>query len=113
MPNNHESQDDGQRYVSYRDDADHFSVRFFSGPLDGAEIITDVFPDNRMFVHHVNGRDYLYSYERVGINRFDATLHSFASPQRPLDDSDAWSDFVLVLITAAIVSVTTALLFMW
>ena len=67
---------EGQRYVAYRATADEFEIYFFGGPLDGARIRTDIYPDCEMFVHRVRSRSYPYRYARVSRFRFDATLQA-------------------------------------
>ena len=79
------SHDEPQPYISYRAEADQFRIRFTGGQLDGAEIVTDVFPDNELFVHRVSGRDYQYRYCRTGRLDFTASLHGFEGPQRPVE----------------------------
>ena len=63
-----------QRYVAYRASSDEFEIRFFEGPLDGAQIRTDVFPDSETFVHRVRDRVYVYYYHRVSSLQFHAVL---------------------------------------
>lgn len=74
-----------QPYVAYRAASDEYEVRFFGGPLDGARIRTDVFPDCSTFVHRVHNRVYTYRYHRVGNLRFDASLVTKEpdAPERP------------------------------
>ena len=91
---NNESKDRPQ-FVSYRADADSFRIRFVSGPLDGAEAVTDEFPDNDLFIHHVRGRSYVYRYVRIGMDQFEARLEGFEAPQRNEESSDGRYRFVL------------------
>lgn len=85
------SPDEPQPYISYRAEADQFRIRFTGGPLDGAEVVTDVFPDSELFVHRVGGRDYLYKYSRTGRLEFTARLHGFEGPRRPAElDDRGW-----------------------
>ena len=71
-------QHEGQRYIAYRASSDEFEICFFGGPLDGARIRTDIFPDCEMFVHRVRSRSYSYRYKQVSRFRFHANA-AFAS----------------------------------
>ena len=63
-----------QRYVAYRASSDEYEVEFFGGPLDGALMSTDIFPDDQTFVHRVRDQSYFYRYRRVSELQFHATL---------------------------------------
>lgn len=75
-----------QKFVSYRSEADQFRVRFVGGPLDGATIRTDVFPDCELFPHRVADREYLYRYRQISPNTFEARLERYGIPERPVED---------------------------
>lgn len=62
----------GQQFLAYRACSDEFEIKFFGGPLDGAHIVTDVFPDAEAFTHHVRGRHYIYRYKRMSKSLFHA-----------------------------------------
>jgi hypothetical protein len=59
-------------FVAYRLGGDECRIRFLGGPLDGAEIRTDVYPDAETFVHRVGSRDYIYAYEPISGDCFHA-----------------------------------------
>lgn len=67
-----------QRYVAYRAASDEYEVVFYGGPLDGAKIATDIYPDSQIFVHRVSDRSYYYRYAQVSDLEFHATLTSAA-----------------------------------
>ena len=88
-----------QRYVAYRASSDEFEIRFFGGPLDGARICTDIFPDCETFVHRVRDRSYSYHYRRVSELRFHATLDAApATDLRPARRTGSARQAVIAII---------------
>lgn len=72
-----------QHHIAYRASADEFEVDFFGGPLDGAQISIDVFPDCEIFVHRVHNRNYSYRYKKISSFRFQANWDPEATNFRP------------------------------
>ena len=97
-----------QHYVAYRASADEFEVRFYGGPLDGARIRTDVFPDCSTFSHRVRDRSYTYRYQRVSNLRFDATLVTNEMIEESAATPESRIMRVVMIATVTLVIVTTA-----
>ncbi|MCP4193013.1 MAG: hypothetical protein P8N76_09530 [Pirellulaceae bacterium] len=66
-----------QLFVAYGCPSDEFDIVFYGGPLDGARVRTDVFPDSKTFTHRVGQRNYTYRYTQISSSRFHAHLNSF------------------------------------
>lgn len=95
--------DQPQSYLSYRSQADAFSVEFAGGPLDGAKILTDVFPHTDFFVHRLRERSYTYRYRQMGPTSFVAELHSFGEPTREEPSRTGWSRMIVALLMSSCV----------
>jgi hypothetical protein len=101
-----------QRYVAYRASSDEFEIRFFGGPLDGARIQTDIFPDCETFLHRVRGRSYSYRYEQVSSLRFHATLDQAAATVLRPKPGNRLAKLV-VITTLVVLAVLTAVAGLW
>lgn len=72
-------------FVAYRSCSDEYQVYFFGGPLDGSQILTDIFPDSDSLIHRVGSRLYVYRYRQVDKTVFHAHLVGFELPAKPTD----------------------------
>lgn len=83
-----------QPFTPYRQHADRFDILFVGGPLDGAKIQTDVFPDCETFTHRVRKKTYCYRYRRISQEAFEAKFLGFGNPIPPSDrrPSTTWFD---------------------
>ena len=81
----------GQSFVAYRQDADHFEIVFFGGPLDGSRVLTDVFPKSETFAHRLHQRSYLYTYQQVETKVFHAHHSGFGTEAGAMSDGNLQS----------------------
>ena len=95
------SQSKRQRFVAYRSISDEFEIRFYGGPLDGARIKTDVFPDSEEFVHVFQHRQYYYRYTQVDAGHFKAQLSGFEPTRNRLPEKTRWRTLCVLLLLFA------------
>ena len=87
------SEQEKQKFVAYGQEADQVIIRFYGGPLDGAEAVTDERPAPGEFVHRVGTREYVYAFRMSSSdlpNTFEARLvsESIAPTFEEEDDSN-------------------------
>ena len=98
-----------QKFVAYRNISDEFEIRFYGGPLDGARVKTDVFPDSEEFVHVFQQRQYYYRYTQVDAGHFEAHLAGFEPARKRLRAKTRWRTLcVLLLLFAGTAAVAIA-----
>ncbi len=107
------SDHDRQDYIAYRSLSDQFEVRFFGGPLDGAKIVTDIFPDHDAFAHRVLGRVYVYRYVRVSGERFHAHFEPQDVAQQALQTTASRRRVLFLAGLAVIVLTFIACVWSW
>jgi|GEM_PF-3081317 len=90
-----------QRFVAYRSISDEFEIRFYGGPLDGARIKTDVFPDSEEFVHVFQQRQYYYRYTQVDAGHFKAQLSGFEPTRNRRPAKTRWRTLCVLLLLFA------------
>ena len=90
-----------QEFVAYRSISDEFEIRFYGGPLDGARIKTDVFPDSEEFVHVFQQRQYYYRYTQVDAGHFKAQLSGFEPTRNRRPAKTRWRTLCVLLLLFA------------